>query len=142
MTKPFEFRVTGATASTRAISQEDFLFSAEREIFDVLKRRWPLIPWRVAAVTPSAIPPTIQLKTGDPRFRPDEPLTVNGYRFIPAPRPRDQQGVAAAPATEPVHKARRGCDAPSRREGDEYVCLTPGCGLRWAFDEDKPGCPK
>lgn len=30
---------------------------------------------------------------------------------------------------------------PPRREGDEYVCATSGCGLRWGVDEERPGCP-
>lgn len=29
----------------------------------------------------------------------------------------------------------------SRAEGDEYVCPTRGCLLRWAHDEERPDCP-
>ena len=33
------------------------------------------------------------------------------------------------------------CGVTTRREGDEYVCYAPGCGLRWGADEDRPPCP-
>lgn len=38
---------------------------------------------------------TFALTTADPLFRPDEPLTVNGFAFVPAPpaapAPRDDE---------------------------------------------------
>ena len=31
-------------------------------------------------------PPALELSTGDPRFDPDQPIVINGYRFIRDPQ--------------------------------------------------------
>lgn len=142
----FEFRVTGTAPdpedrARRWSNHTEFLINAADEIQSVLARRWPLIPWRLEAVTPTSEPPAIALKTGDGRFDPLKPVTINGYRFIPAPA--SQQGPAPAQDTVAVDPKRaQPCVGNARREGDEMVCCAPFCGLRWAVDEERPGCPQ
>lgn len=159
MPQKFEFRVTGTVPdpedrTRRWADFSQFLISAGDQVRGVLTKSWPLIPWSIEAVTPTSEPATVELKTGDGRFDPRKPVTVNGYRYIPAPAsqqgkapPRDT--VAAELAPPKPGEARlagcgldRACSLTARREGDEYVCTAPGCGLRWAIDEQRPGCGK
>lgn len=156
-----EFRVTARIpdkspdwASSLTV---DFARNAALQIDSALARLWPLIPWKTVAVTPNDAPPSVALSTGDPRFDPAAPLTVNGYRFIAAP-----PEAASLLTEEEMAATVRDCVAPAytkpepppiqpvpswstcrpgRREGDEYICPKPGCGLRWSVDEDRPGCP-
>ena len=170
MPQKFEFRVTGTVPdpedrTRRWADFSQFLISAGDQVRGVLTKSWPLIPWSIEAVTPTSEPATVELKTGDGRFDPRKPVTVNGYRYIPAPAsqqgkapPRDT--VAAGPKV--IDKLEAGldpkppCDATARpgffadggqcgagrkREGDEYVCTVRGCDLRWGVDEERPGCP-
>jgi hypothetical protein len=171
MTRPFEFRVSGTVPSNSSpvYPMADWLVLAADHIRFELAKRWPLIPWRVEDVTPTNVEPCIKLNTGDPVFDPKRPVTVNGFRYIPAPR--SQQGVPPAAETsamvppaytpsglvvDPKRSASRyvapprpgfyedgngGCSSSARREGDEMVCVARGCGLRWGADEERPPCP-
>lgn len=50
------------------------------------------------------------------------------------PRPKAEPGAAPRTAIRSPH-------CTQRAEGDEHVCPTRGCFLRWADDEERPDCP-
>lgn len=63
------------------------------------------------------------------RYRP----ALSGFRER-RPRSLPASSTAwSAPVDEPHCR--------SRAEGDEFVCPTRGCLLRWAHDEERPDCP-
>ena len=54
---------------------------------------------------------------------------------VTMPPPRVSPSAQAAAMQHPVT-----CGA--MRQGDEMTCTTPGCGLRWSLDENRPECPR
>lgn len=100
---------------------------------------------------------TLKLTTGDPAFNPAEPVTINGYRYVPAPntcpaelerltrarcaRERQAARYVAPPRPDFAAGYPKGpCNV--RAESDEFVCAAKDCGRRWSRDEDKPYCDR
>jgi hypothetical protein len=146
--RKLEFRVTAQLPDrTPDWTKElvgDFARNATLQLHSTLTRHWPLIAWRVEPVTPNDVPVCMAILTPDPCFDPLAPVIVNGFRYIPAPpepapveRPFDPPKPADISPVPSWSTCRAG-----RREGDEYVCPMPGCGLRWACNEDLPRCPR
>ena len=71
-----------------------------------------------------------RLTTGDPRFNPDKPVTVNGYLYLP-PSERRQKIVPGRTPNKPVVEVKRKREAPwpGDRLLDADGTLLPGTSM-------------